>query len=525
MVGYYQTEQMPVCDQASQMPIAVPTLDPNNKPVKSLVCSPDLSVFSPTSGDRIAVNNSKNDDKSYQCLLCQKNFDQKLVYQSHLRSHGKEGDDPYRCTICSKTFAVPARLTRHFRTHTGEKPYQFAHYGEKVYKCTLCHETFNSKKTMEMHIKTHADSNSNVSPRDSPTIEPVIEISHGIGTTTTNNHINNNNNHHHNNNSMSSDASSTISSISSSCSTSSNCSDKENNKTDDINTTTITTTTTTTPIYMQSRDISYYLYQSRDHQYNNQGQNSGGVNPALLAAAAAAAAAEDRSFNQTPSPIPQQQQHFQQQYSPQQMHQHQMTQQQSESNNHHHHQQQQQQQHHNHHQQQQQQHHHHQHQQQQQHHQQHQQQQQQLSSSPPPPMPSFLFITPENITTPAYTQYNNLHVNDLNDNCSLLNLPGNDARRRVEAALEAVEEEQQRVEYSTLTTNHAKQQILTPPSSNPVSPAPSSPDPLDLVLPIRETLILPPRKRCKAILESMESERTELASQRHSSVIQFARAS
>ncbi|KAL2718335.1 hypothetical protein V1478_012211 [Vespula squamosa] len=106
---------------------------------------------------------------------------------------------------------------------------------------------------------------------------------------------------------------------------------------------------------------------------------------------------------------------------------------------------------------------------------------------------------------------------------SLLNLPGNDARRRVEAALEAVEEERQR-EYGMNVKK--EEQILTPPSSNPVSPAPS-PDPLDLAIPVRETLILPPRKRCKMILESMESERSAslLGSQRQSSVIHFARAS
>lgn len=106
---------------------------------------------------------------------------------------------------------------------------------------------------------------------------------------------------------------------------------------------------------------------------------------------------------------------------------------------------------------------------------------------------------------------------------SLMNLPGNDARRRVEAALEAVEEERQR-EYGMNVKK--EEQMLTPPSSNPVSPAPS-PDPLDLAIPVRETLILPPRKRCKMILESMESERSAnlLGSQRQSSVIHFARAS
>jgi len=119
---------------------------------------------------------------------------------------------------------------------------------------------------------------------------------------------------------------------------------------------------------------------------------------------------------------------------------------------------------------------------------------------------------------------------DVTDCSSLLNLPGNDARRRVEAALEAVEEERQRQEYSSAGIKVDRDPLLTPPSSNPESPV-SSPDlALDLAIPPRETLILPPRKRSKMILQSMESEYRNnngliAASQRQNSVIQFARAS
>ncbi|XP_054015896.1 uncharacterized protein LOC128896557 [Hylaeus anthracinus] len=135
---------------------------------------------------------------------------------------------------------------------------------------------------------------------------------------------------------------------------------------------------------------------------------------------------------------------------------------------------------------------------------------------------SHTFLYPE--VSPMYTSFG-IQSNNFVGNCSsLLNLPGNDARRRVEAALEAVEEERQR-EYGIIHIDVDREPILTPPSSNPVSPVPS-PDPLDLAIPVRETLILPPRKRCKMILESMESERSGLiASQRQNSVIQFAKAS
>lgn len=110
--------------------------------------------------------------------------------------------------------------------------------------------------------------------------------------------------------------------------------------------------------------------------------------------------------------------------------------------------------------------------------------------------------------------------NDPSFSASLICMPGNDARRRVEAALEAVEEERQRGQYAIRVE---REPILTPPCSNPVSPAPS-PDPLDLAMTPREVLILPPRKRSKMILESMEIERNNPAL-RQNSVIKFARAS
>lgn len=89
---------------------------------------------------------------------------------------------------------------------------------------------------------------------------------------------------------------------------------------------------------------------------------------------------------------------------------------------------------------------------------------------------------------------------------------GNDIRRRVEAALAGASSD--------------NEPLLTPPSSNPVSPAPSSsPDPIPIeLIATREVLSLPPRKRSKMILKSMESE-PETTIIRHSSVIHYAKAS
>lgn len=83
-------------------------------------------------------------------------------------------------------------------------------------------------------------------------------------------------------------------------------------------------------------------------------------------------------------------------------------------------------------------------------------------------------------------------------------------RKRVEAVLE-------------VEGNHSEEEaIATPPSSNSVSPAPSLSPPISPV-PDPE-LSLPPRKRSKMILKSMEAS-FEPSPVRLSSVIQYAKAS
>lgn len=119
---------------------------------------------------------------------------------------------------------------------------------------------------------------------------------------------------------------------------------------------------------------------------------------------------------------------------------------------------------------------------------------------------------------------------------------GNDIRRRVEAALAVASNSEvlltppnsnpvspehdirQRVEAALAVASN--EPLLTPPSSNPVSPASStSPDPIPIeLIATRQVISLPPRKRSKMILKSMESE-VESTVIRHSSVIHYAKAS
>lgn len=143
--------------------------------VKRVVCSPDLPVFTITPAvEEAAVDSSTSvPEKMFQCTFCNKTFDQKNTFQNHLRSHGKEGEDPYQCNFCGKSFAVPARLTRHYRTHTGEKPYQCEyckksfsvkenlsvhrriHTKERPYKCDICERAFEHSGKLHRHMRIH----------------------------------------------------------------------------------------------------------------------------------------------------------------------------------------------------------------------------------------------------------------------------------------------------------------------------------------------------------------------------------
>ncbi|XP_017774304.1 PREDICTED: Krueppel homolog 1-like isoform X2 [Nicrophorus vespilloides] len=206
MVGYYSEAAMPV----------VPVQTSEDISVKRLVCSPDLPIPSFPGQTPVAENiqcslcnklfisktayqahqrtHHKEAEDPYksspdlpipsfpgqipvaeniQCPLCNKLFISKSAYQAHQRTHQKEAEDPYKCNICSKTFAVPARLTRHYRTHTGEKPFccEFCnksfsvkenlsvhrriHTKERPYKCDVCSRAFEHSGKLHRHMRIH----------------------------------------------------------------------------------------------------------------------------------------------------------------------------------------------------------------------------------------------------------------------------------------------------------------------------------------------------------------------------------
>ncbi|XP_065163055.1 Krueppel homolog 1-like isoform X2 [Atheta coriaria] len=143
MVGFYNE---------TVIPIQLSSTVADEELVKRLFCSPDLPIPSglpqnapPAIRPLASSPSSTSSEGNLQCTLCDKMFSSKSSYQAHQRTHAKETEDPYRCNICSKTFAVPARLTRHYRTHTGEKPF----------RCEFCNKSFSVKENLSVHRRIH----------------------------------------------------------------------------------------------------------------------------------------------------------------------------------------------------------------------------------------------------------------------------------------------------------------------------------------------------------------------------------
>lgn len=594
MLGYYQTESMPNPAMSMSISMSVPggmiTNPEKINPVKSLVCSPDLTMFATPrcSSAETAETPSPASPATavagkFQCTICQKSFAQKSMLQNHLRSHGKEGGDPYSCNICGKTFAVPARLTRHFRTHTGEKPYECEycnksfsvkenlsvhrrihtkerpyicnicgrafehsgklhrhmriHTGERPHKCTVCAKTFIQSGQLVIHMRTHTGEKPYVCKSckkgftcskqlkvhtrthtgEKPYICDICRKAFGY------NHVLKLHQVSHYGEKV---YKCTICNETFGSKKTMELHIKKHPESPASVTTATTDSRISSPATIGSPiEPDIEISQGCDRGERRSGGNSGegriggdggtGLGPAAMPGSQSLPGVtadnkedlktEEAYPDSTTSPYAVQRDFAYYLYSG-------STREQQPYS------------------------------------------QPVIAPSVNPAEPMLTDIDEKRfqasvvVSTPlepaghrrffypesAYSSFG-LSAGGGVDfeaaDCSpMLHLPGNSARRKVEAVLKAVEEERHKQEYSTGIVKVDQEPLLTPPNSNPESPV-SSPDlALDLAIPPRETLILPPRKRSKMILQSMENEyksRSGLmaASQRQNSVIQFARTS
>ncbi|XP_053601024.1 zinc finger protein 62 homolog isoform X1 [Plodia interpunctella] len=113
----------------------------------------------------------KNDNKQWQCDVCQKCFTTKYFLKKHKRLH--TGETPYACSQCNKTFTFQQSYHKHLLYHNDEKPHtcnfcgrafkelstlhnhQRIHTGEKPFSCETCGKSFRQRVSYLVHRRIH----------------------------------------------------------------------------------------------------------------------------------------------------------------------------------------------------------------------------------------------------------------------------------------------------------------------------------------------------------------------------------
>ena len=84
------------------------------------------------------------DEKLYNCHMCEKKYKGPDALSKHKKSHSKK---EYLCRVCGKEFHSSHQLKRHEKTHTEDKPLV----------CTICDKRFKSHEGFKQHLRSHSE--------------------------------------------------------------------------------------------------------------------------------------------------------------------------------------------------------------------------------------------------------------------------------------------------------------------------------------------------------------------------------
>ena len=86
------------------------------------------------------VHEKYEEETTYACHICSKEYKRKKQYKAHLQTHGEK---KYECQTCGAKFSGSSALKGHIITHTKLKPF----------KCTHCEKSFNNSGSRSRHIQ------------------------------------------------------------------------------------------------------------------------------------------------------------------------------------------------------------------------------------------------------------------------------------------------------------------------------------------------------------------------------------